>query len=45
MKKIYLKTSKLNLKDENDISDLINLGDWCYDLKKIKFKVKLLFKE
>ena len=38
MKKIYLKTSRLKIEEENKINDLIYLGDWCCDLEK-KLKI------
>ena len=41
MTKNYLKTSKLNLPEENELDKVTYLGDWCFDLdKKLKFKSK-----
>ncbi len=39
MKKIYLKTTKLNIDEEKNINNFIYLGDWCYDLEK-QLKIK-----
>ena len=39
MKKNYLKTTKLNIQDENKTDNLKYLGDWCFNLEK-KLKVK-----
>ncbi|OCW82926.1 hypothetical protein AKH21_02075 [Pelagibacteraceae bacterium GOM-A5] len=39
MKKNYLKTTKLNIQDENKTDNLRYLGDWCFNLEK-KLKIK-----